>query len=109
MNQRQRKKLRRNLYCDLINDVALEISLDSYWRGVIFAAGYNSPIEFGFYDSERLPEYIKNKIICNKLKFTVQKVSSCNKKFDDGLVIFKFQSAEFKDIVDYSGNNPNVI
>lgn len=109
MNGRQRKKLCRKLYCGLINDVALEISLDSYWRGIIFAAGYNSPIEFGSDDSEKLPEYIKNQIICNKLKFIVRKVSSCGENFDDGLVIFKFQSAEFKDIVDYSGNNPDVI
>lgn len=106
--------MRRKLYCDLINDVALEISLDSYWRSIIFAAEYYSPIEIRFDDSERLPEYIKslsanNQIAWNKMRFTVQKVISCEKNFDDGLIIFKFQSAEFKDVVDYSGNNPDVI
>jgi len=29
--------------------------------------------------------------------------------FDDGLVIFKFTSAEFSDITAFSGNNPGVI
>ena len=32
MNKRQRKKFRKMLYEDVINDVMEEISLDSNWR-----------------------------------------------------------------------------
>lgn len=63
---------------------------------------------------ERISEKIFEALnICgfseDKMKFTAQKVHSCREKFDRELVIFKFQSAEFKDITDYSGNNPDMI
>ena len=45
----------------------------------------------------------------NKLSFNVEIVDECEEVFDDGLVIFKFTSAEFSDITAFSGNNPGVI
>ena len=45
----------------------------------------------------------------NNLQFIVKKVKLCPVQFDEGMIVFKFQSKEFPDIIRFSGNNPNVI
>lgn len=96
---------REKIYADIISDVAMEVSISEIWRKRIFSLKGNDILEISFEDKTELPEYIKNDIIENKLAFTVQIVNECNEKFDDGLVIFKFCSEEYPDIISYSGNN----
>ena len=109
MNKRQKKKYRKNLYKTLIEDVALEISLDAKWRRKILEESSNTKIGISYLDFVELPKYIRKEIVYNKLEFWVMKVDSCEEYFDDNLAIFKFQSKEYSEIVRFSGNNPNVI
>ena len=44
----------------------------------------------------------------SKLRFTVCIADDCEERFDEGLVVFRFASAEFEDITALSGNNPAV-
>lgn len=58
-----------------------------------------------FLDEKYIPEYIKDVIVKNKLTFCVQVVDNCEVKFDEELIIFKFWSKEYPEIIEYSGNN----
>lgn len=109
MNKRKQKKYRKKLYKNLIEDVALEISLDSKWREKIFNLSLNKKIEISYVMPLEIPESIKKETVNNKLKFSIMRVNSCEEHFDDGLEIFKFQSKEYPEIVRFTGNNPNVL
>lgn len=109
MNCRQKKKRRKKLYEEIISDVALEISLDPMWRKKIFDSLYEKPISVSSVDQDKLPEYIRTEIVSKNLQFYVVKTLKSEEHFDDGLIIFKFYSAEFPQISSYSGNNPNVM
>jgi len=43
-------------------------------------------------------------LVMNDLHFYITKVLECPEEFDEGLIIFKFESLEFPEIVRYSGN-----
>ncbi|WP_295086475.1 hypothetical protein [Ruminococcus sp.] len=58
-----------------------------------------------FLDEKYIPEYIKDVIVKNKLTFCVQVVDNCEVKFDEELIILKFWSKEYPEIIEYSGNN----
>ncbi len=100
---------RREIYNNIISDVAMEISVSHYWRKLIFALGENEKLCISKKDANELPSYIKQDIIENDLKFNVKISDSSNESFDEGLVVFEFSSDEYPDIVSYSGNNPRVI
>lgn len=100
---------RRELYQNIISDVAMEISVSHYWRKLIFALGENEKLCISKKDADELPSYIKQDIVENDLKFYVKISDSSNESFDEGLVVFEFSSDEYPDIVSYSGNNPRVI
>ena len=56
-------------------------------------------------DSEfHFPEQTKPLFLEHNLQFYVSKVLDCPDKFDEGCIIFKFESLEFPRIVRYSGN-----
>ena len=99
---------RRNIYLECIDDVAMEISLSSAWRKRIFSLQKSEKITISAGDGDSLPEYIRSTIIDNKLRFTVCIADDCEERFDEGLVVFRFASAEFEDITALSGNNPAV-
>lgn len=99
---------RKKLYLKIIEDVALEISVSSFWRKQIFESN-GKPIKISSFDVQFLPEYIKEDITKNELSFRVKVVDECDERFDDGLIIFKFYSEEYPDVIAYSGNNPDVI
>lgn len=44
-------------------------------------------------------------VVKNKLTFCVQVVDNCEVKFDEELIIFKFWSKEYPEIIEYSVNN----
>ena len=100
---------RKEIYNNIISDVAMEISISHYWRKLIFALGENEKLCISKKDANELPSYIKQDIIENDLKFNVKISDSSNESFDEGLVVFEFSSDEYPDIVSYSGNNPGVI
>ena len=100
---------RRELYQNIISDVAMEISVSHYWRKLIFALGENEKLCISKKDADELPSYIKQDIVENDLKFNVKISDSSNESFDEGLVVFEFSSDEYPDIVSYSGNNPKVL
>ena len=100
---------KREIYNNIISDVAMEISISHYWRKLIFALGENEKLCISKKDADELPSYIKADIIENDLKFNVKISDSSNESFDEELVVFEFSSDEYPDIVSYSGNNPRVI
>lgn len=108
MNRRQNKKLRKRLYKESIEDVALEVSLDAYWRKRILGQAYCEKLEITYRNPNEIPKYILKDITIYKLEFEVMRVSSCEEYFDKELEIFKFQSKEFPTIIRYTGNNPKV-
>lgn len=108
MNYRQKKKVRKRLYKQFIEDVALEISLDAYWRRRILRQPYNEKFEITYRNPTEIPKYILKDVILYKLEFEVMRINSCREYFDKELEIFKFQSKEFPAIIRYTGNNPNV-
>lgn len=99
---------RRNIYSNCINDIAIEISLSSIWRKRIFDLKKNEMLQLSSKDKDIIPEYIRDIILDNDLRFYIQIVDSCEEQFDEGLVIFRFCSAEFSEIAAYSGNNPEI-
>ncbi len=105
MNIRKKKKKRKKLYKDLIEDIALEISLDEYWRKKIMKQLINTKIEITYRNLSEIPEYIKKDMMRYKLEFWVMRVSSCKEHFDENLIIFKFQSKDYASIVRFTGNN----
>ncbi len=72
-------------------------------------AEYDVPFDISYRDADELPEYIREPILRHRLEFQVMCVESCPEYYDDGLVIFKFQSKEFPIITAFSGNNPDYI
>ena len=100
---------RREIYNNIISDVAMEISISHYWRKLIFALGENEKLCISKKDANELPSYIKQDIVENDLKFYVKISDSSNESLDEGLVVFEFSSDEYPDIVSYSGNNPKVL
>ena len=98
----------KKYYEYIISDVAMEISIDKFWRKQILELKIGEKNKFGYEDADLLPKYIKNYVLKNKLSFYAEIVESCEEEFDDGLVIFKFTSAEFSDIFAFSGNNPDI-
>ena len=108
MNYRQKKKKRKRLYKELIEDVALEISLDACWRKRIMEQLPNIEIRITYHEPDDLPKYIQKDIVNYKLEFGVMKVKSCKEHFDEGLEIFKFQSKEYPVIVRFTGNNASI-
>lgn len=100
---------RKSIYLECISDVAMDISLSKIWRRQIFGLKKDDVLYISKSDEKIIPEYIKDVIVKNDLTFCVQIVDSCEVEFDDGLVIFKFYSKEYPEIVQYSGNNPSVI
>lgn len=95
-------------YKYIISDVAMEISIDSYWRNKIFKLKEHEKLKIE-YDDDKIPSYVKKYILNNKLSFYVEIVSECEEDYDKGLVIFKFTAAEYSDIYAFSGNNPDII
>lgn len=100
---------RKEIYNNIISDVAMEISISHYWRKLIFALGENEKLCISKKDANELPSYIKQDIVENDLKFNVKISDSSNESLDEGLVVFEFSSDEYPDIVSYSGNNPKVL
>ncbi len=98
----------KKYYEYIISDVAMEISIDKFWRRKILKLKTGTKLKIGYEDEDLLPRYIKDYITKNKLSFYVEIVETCEEEFDEGLVIFKFTSSEYDDIYAYSGNNPNV-
>lgn len=109
MNKRIAKKKRKKIYEELIEDVALEISLDSYWRRKIFELAPNQKLLISYCCSETIPVYIRADIVRHKLEFYAYKMFGVQLGFDNGLVVFGFCSKEYPNIKRYSGNNPNVV
>ena len=109
MNKRIAKKKRKRIYRELIEDVALEISLDSYWRHKIFDLAPNQKLLISYCSSETIPVYIRADIARHELEFYVYKIFGVQLGFDMGLIIFGFCSKEYPNIKCYTGNNPNIV
>lgn len=110
MNKRKKKKMRKKIYQRLIDDVALEISQNSYWRKTLFSSSLEVKLEVSYRSLSNIPIYIQDIFSIHKLEFLVSKVSSSpSEHFDEGLIIFKFESKEYPKITRFSGNNPNIV
>ena len=109
MNKRIEKKKRKKIYSELIEDVALEISLDRNWRCKIFELTPDQKLLISYCCPATIPEYIRADMVRYKLEFYVYKVFGVQFGFDEGLIVFEFCSKEYPSIKRYSGNNPDVI
>jgi hypothetical protein len=88
-----------------LEDVVKEISQDSLWRKRLFEGQYNEPFLITFKELEELPCKLWNAFSQYGLEYFVTKIHSCPEKFDEGLIIFKFEAKGFLHVVRYSGNN----
>ena len=98
-----KKKSKLKLYKRHIADVVIDISQVEYWRQRLFSERYDKKFLISS-DSENIPKFLKNVLLGHSLQFLVSKVIECPEQFDDGCIIFKFESVEFPEIVMYSGN-----
>lgn len=92
-----------------LEDTTIEISQDSFWRKKIFEGCYDEKFLITYKVISEIPQYLKNPLEQHKLEYFVSKVRDCPEKFDNDLIIFKFEAKEFSDLVMYSGNNPKVL
>lgn len=99
----------KEVYENIISDVAMEISIMSEWRSKIFRIKENDFLEISYKNPLKLPDYVRDDIVANKLIFYVKVVKDCPEEFDEGLIIFKFWAKEYPEVCSYSGNNPDVI
>jgi hypothetical protein len=99
---------RKKIYMDCIDDAALEYSISKVWRKRIFALDRGEVLRIGASD-EYIPEYVREIITQNGLYFDVRLAQSGEADFDEGLVVFRFSSHEYPDVVSFSGNNMNVV
>ncbi len=100
--------VRKQKYEYIITDVAMELSIDRYWRGKILNLKKGEKLKNGDENADNLPDYIKGYVVWNNLAVYDEIVEECKEKFDDGMVIFKFTSADYNNISAFSGNNPAV-
>lgn len=100
---------RRQIYESSISDTAMEISISRPWREKIFKLKKGEQLMISAERAEELPAYIRDEIILHGLTYYVCLADDCPEEFDDGLVVFKFRTKEYPDIVRYSGNNPKII
>jgi len=100
------KKCRRKLYASSIHEIALDISQSDYWRKQLFSSNYGETFLIDSDSEFYFPNSTKPLVVESNLQFYVSKVKECPVQYmmDDGFVIFKFQSIEFPEIVQYSGN-----
>jgi len=100
------KKRRRRLYKNWIVDIALDISTSIHWRELLFNSDYDERFLISSSSGVHLPSYPQDAIIKHNLQFYVSKVLTCPIQYfvDDSYIIFKFESVEFPEIVEYSGN-----
>lgn len=100
-----KNRLRKKNHKKYLDDVALEISQASIWRKRLFQSQYN---EFFLVTYERISEvpiYLRAAFSRYKLKYKISKVKSSPEYFDEGLIIFKIEAADYEKLVRYSGNN----
>lgn len=97
---------RYQLYKDYIFDIALDVSQSAYWRNVLFSSNYGQKFLINSDSEFHSPKHTKPMVSKYNLQFYVSKVLKCPISYfmKDGYVIFKFESVEFPEIVDYTGN-----
>jgi len=100
------RKCRRQLYKKSIVDIALDISQSDFWRKLLSSSGYDKKFLINSNSEFYFPNSTKALVIKHNLQFYVSKVKKCPIRYmmKDGFVIFKFQSLEFPEVVQYSGN-----
>jgi len=104
-----RVQSRYEAHKEYIEDVCLEISQASYWRGLLFNSDYNEKTLIDLNSADHIPAYIRDYFRQYDLKYYVSKVKDCPEKFDSSLKIFKFEACEYSDVICYSGNNSGVV
>lgn len=104
-----RKRLRKKIYQYYFDDILIDISQSSYWRKKLFESKYFEEFILTYENLDEIPENLRDDFKKNKLKYYVSKVISCPEEFDEALIIFKFKANGFKNLIRYSGNNPDVI
>ena len=100
--------LMKKVFEEIIDDVAMEISVSKEWRKRIFQLLDGESLEISYRNAQEIPEYVRDIMVANKLTFLVSRVNKCEEYFDNSLVIFKFWTKEFSEICSLSGNNPKL-
>jgi len=95
---------RANLFKRHIGDVVMDISQSNHWRQLLFSSEYNKKHLINSDSEFHFPNHTKTPLLEHNLKFYVSKVLECPEEFDEWCVIFKFESIEFPEITQYSGN-----
>jgi len=100
------RKHRRQLYKNSIFDIALDISQSDFWRELLFSSNYGEKFLINSNSEFHFPNTTMPLVIRCDLQFYVSKVKKCPVRYmvEDGFVIFKFQSLEFPEVVQYTGN-----
>ena len=92
-----------------LEDTVIEVSKDSLWKNRILEGQYNEQFLITYKDLEELPCNLWTTFSQYGLEFYVSKVDLCPDKFEEGLIIFKFEAKGFSHLVKYSGNSQNLL
>ena len=97
-----KKRFKKKLYKRHIEDVALDVSCDGVFRGLLAEAEYGQKFEISPKTAAHID--IFGNVFERGLVYLVEKTHYCPVSFDDGLVIFKFTAKDFPDVAAYTGN-----
>jgi len=99
-----KKISKRKYYKKHTCDIAFDISQSNYWRQQLYESDYNHKFLINRDSKMHISKYLHKILIGHNLNFYISKVLERLEHFDEGCIIFKFESVEFPDIKEYSGN-----
>jgi len=101
----KQERQRQKLYKEWIDSIVLDISLSEHWRSLLSSSNYYQKFLIDSSSKFYFPDYPMSVVREHNLQFYVSKVIEAPPNLaDDDCIIFKFESAEFPEIIDYSGN-----
>jgi hypothetical protein len=103
------RRLIKKLHRRWLDDLMMDASQASYWRGRLFDSKLGEVFEISRGVTSELPRRVTEAIHQYGLRFSVSTVSPVEADSwlsQGGYVIFKFWATEFPSLTRYSGNNP---
>ena len=109
-----KRRIKKKLYREHLNDVALDVSQSSAWRRKLFDSDYGVAFRLDYESLDGVPVFQKEELKKHGLAYRVFKVPHVYDRkhgYDaelDGpcVVAFRFESTEFPQVRTYSWNNP---
>jgi hypothetical protein len=103
---------RQELHRRYLFDITYEVSTTPTWRRALFAGGGGATFRVDAVTSRTLPRWLRRVLRRHRLAYDVTCVAQADTEGwegYEGCIIFRFEAAEFPDIVTTSANNPDSI